>query len=74
MRWWASTVVTKVFIDGPCKISIERNAIALLSNHGKAGVDRPSAGWLGRRCNRERVRRLGLWKSNHVEDDYEAGF
>lgn len=47
---------------------IERNAIALLSNSGKAPLDPPSAGWLGRSCNREKVRRSGLWNSNHVDE------
>lgn len=31
---------------------IERSAIALLSNYGKAPLDAPSAGWLGHSCNR----------------------
>jgi hypothetical protein len=53
---------------------IERNAIALLSNFGKAPLDPPSAGWLGRYCNRERVRTSGLWNSNHVDEHYDAEF
>jgi hypothetical protein len=47
---------------------IERNAIALLSNFGKAPLDPPSAGWLGHQCNREKVRKSGLWNSNHVDE------
>ena len=53
---------------------IERNAIALLSNHGKAPLDPPSARWLGHACNREKVRRSGLWNSNHVEEACDPRF
>ncbi len=53
---------------------VERNAIALLSNHGKEPLDPPSPGWLGHLCDRERVRRSGLWNSNHVEEEYDPGF
>lgn len=53
---------------------IERNAIALLSNYRKQPVDAPSAGWLGHYCDRERVRRSGLWNSNHVDESYDQKF
>ncbi len=53
---------------------IERNAIALLSNYGKHPIDPPSASWLGRRCDREKVRISGLWNSNHVDQDYAPAF
>lgn len=53
---------------------IERNAIALLSNYGKPPLDSASAGWLGRHCDRERVRRSGLWNSNHVDEGYDPAF
>jgi hypothetical protein len=53
---------------------VERNSIALLSNFGKAPLDAPSDNWLGRWCNRERVRALGLWNSNHVDERYEPAF
>jgi hypothetical protein len=53
---------------------IERNAIALLSNHGKVPLDPPSATWLGHACNREKVRRSGLWNSNHVEEACDPRF
>jgi len=53
---------------------IERNAIALLSNFGKTPVDGPSAGWLGHYCNRERVRKSGLWNSYHVDEVYDPAF
>jgi hypothetical protein len=53
---------------------IERNAIALLSNFGKQAIDPPSAGWLGHSCNRERIRKSGLWNSNHVDECYDPAF
>lgn len=53
---------------------IERNAIALLSNFGKSKLDPPSREWLGRWCNRKRVRESGLWNSNHVNARYEPEF
>ena len=53
---------------------IERNAIALLSNFGKEALDAPSAEWLGYYCNRERVRKSGLWNSNHVDERYDPAF
>jgi hypothetical protein len=53
---------------------IERNTIALLSNFGKEPLDPPSAGWLGRDCNRELVRKSGLWNQNHVDEAYDPAF
>ena len=53
---------------------IERNAISLLSNHNRTPLDPPSKDWLGRYCNRERVRTSGLWNSNHVEERYDPAF
>lgn len=53
---------------------IERNAIALLSNFGKEPIDPPSPGWLGRHCNRPRVRASGLWNANHVDEPYDPTF
>ena len=53
---------------------IERNSIALLSNYGKAVIDPPSDNWLGRRCNREKVRQSGLWNQNHVDEPYDPAF
>jgi len=59
---------------GPASLRgyIERNAIALLSNHDRAPLDPPSPDWLGHHSDRERVRRSGLWNSNHV-DEYPDG-
>lgn len=53
---------------------VERNSIALLSNAGGAAADPPSSGWLGAHCDRERVRRSGLWNQNHVDEAYEPAF
>lgn len=53
---------------------IERNAIALLSNYDRDTRDPPSSNWLGHDCNRERVRRSGLWNSNHVDESYDPAF
>ena len=53
---------------------IERNSLALLSNHGKPCVDPPSSHWLGHHCDRDRVSSAGLWNSNHVEESYDPAF
>ena len=53
---------------------IEKNVIALLSDYGKQAIDPPSRSWLGRHCNREKVRTAGLWNSNHVEGRYDPAF
>lgn len=53
---------------------IERNAIALLSNHGKPALDPPSQGWLGHCSDRERVRTSGLWNQNHLEESCDPTF
>jgi hypothetical protein len=53
---------------------IERNAIALLSNHGKPPLDPPSKTWLGHHSDRQRVRTSGLWNQNHIEEQYDPAF
>ncbi len=53
---------------------IESNAIALLSNFERQQLDPPSEGWLGHHCDRERVRRSGLWNSNHVDERHDRSF
>ncbi len=53
---------------------IERNAIALLSNRCLRPLDPQSDGWLGRYCDREKVRTSGLWNSNHVDKEYDPDF
>src|SRR4029453_4085492 len=61
---------------GPASLRgfIERNSIALLSNYKKEPIDAPSSDWLGRHCDRERVRSSGLWNSNHVDETYDPAF
>jgi hypothetical protein len=54
--------------------SIKRNSIALLSNFERSAVDPPSHNWLGRYCDRERVRESGLWNSIHVDEEYDPDF
>ncbi len=53
---------------------IEKNSIALLSNQNKSSIDPPSSNWLGKKCDRERVRNSGLWNNNYVGKDYDPGF
>lgn len=53
---------------------IERNAIALLSNFGRAPIDPPSRDWLGQHSNRDRVRKSGLWNNRHVTEVYDPAF
>ena len=61
---------------GPASMrrKIERNAIALLSNFDRPPLDPPSAQWLGRHCDRDRVRASGLWNQNHVDESYDPVF
>ena len=55
---------------------IERNAIALLSNHScrATAIDPPSPDWLGQHAVSEAVQRSGLWNSNHVREGHDHGF
>lgn len=53
---------------------IERNAIALISNYAKPPIDPPSPSWLGHHCNREKIRRSGMWNSNHVQERHDPAF
>jgi hypothetical protein len=52
---------------------IERNVIALLSNH-LSPVDRPSKNWLGRHSTQHEIQRSGLWNLQHVDRDYDPAF
>lgn len=52
---------------------IERQTIALLSNH-RQPLDPPSAGWLGRSSVDARIAESGLWNLNHVDGKYDPGF
>lgn len=53
---------------------IERGAIALLSNWDGHALDPATPDWLGLMCDRERVRRSGLWNNNHVDEIYDSSF
>jgi hypothetical protein len=53
---------------------IERNSIALLSNFNRPPLDPASKNWLGHHCDRERVRKSGLWNQNYVEEVYVPAF
>jgi len=61
---------------GPASMrgKIERNAIALLSNFNKPPLDPPLLHWLGRHCDRDRVRASGLWNQNHIDESYNPAF
>lgn len=60
---------------GSLRGEIERNAIALLSNYNAdRPIDPPSEKWLGRWATNEAIERSGLWKVNHVEEDYNPAF
>ena len=52
----------------------ERNAIALLSNHGKEPLDGPSDSWLGYCCDRDLVRESGLWNQEFVREQFDPAF
>ncbi len=54
--------------------SIERNAIALLSNYNRPALDPPSLRWLGQHSDRERVRNSGMWNQNHVNERHDHEF
>ncbi len=58
------------------RATIERNSIALLSMMGSGGstADAPSAGWLGRYCPNDAVRKSGLWNVNHVHDGFDPAY
>lgn len=53
---------------------IERNAIALLSNHDRPAIDPQSTGWLGQHARSANIRSSGLWNSNHVEEEHDPAF
>lgn len=53
---------------------IEANAIGLLSNRGRPGIDTPSPDWMGRWADHPAVRESGLWNVDHVDVAYDPGF
>jgi len=52
---------------------IERNAIALLSNH-HSPIAPASEAWLGRHSAREEIRTSLLWNLKHVNKEYDPAF
>jgi hypothetical protein len=60
--------------DQSARGTIERSAIALLSNYRKEPLDAASPTWLGRYCNRPLVRESHLWNNNHVAEEYDRAF
>jgi hypothetical protein len=61
---------------GPASLRgfVERNSIALLSNHERALLDPPSPNWLGHSSNRDLVRGSGLWNQRHVGETHDPLF
>lgn len=54
---------------------IERNAIGLLSNHGRdVVIDPPSSNWFGKHAWSDKIKLSGLWNVNHVEGEYDPTF
>lgn len=53
---------------------IEQNAIALVSNFEKDGLDRRNSDWVGAESPRQEIRNSGLWNINHVNGDYDSAF
>lgn len=56
------------------RASVERNAIALVSNYGKAAIDTRNGGWLGRDSPRDEIAESGLWNIDNVGEAHEAAF
>jgi hypothetical protein len=55
------------------RASLERNAIALLSNVEERPIDPRGDGWLGRYSRSREIRDSGLWNVNHVGERYDEG-
>lgn len=53
---------------------LERNAIALLSNHSRTPIDQAGDSWLGQHSGRDRIRLSGLWNNNHVQEECDPSF
>jgi len=53
---------------------IERNAIALVSNHAKNSIDARQEDWLGHYSPVTEIRESGLWNVNHIEEQYDPDF
>ena len=59
---------------GSDRAYLERNAIALVSNYGKAPIDPRSNRWLGNASPCKKIRESGLWNVNHVDESYDPAF
>lgn len=59
---------------GSLRGTIERHAIALLSNSGREPLDQSTAEWLGNFSDRPLVRASGLWNQRHVEEAHDPAF
>jgi hypothetical protein len=53
---------------------LERNCIALLSNHDRDPIDPPSPHWLGHYARAPQIRSSGLWNVNHTTDTPDTEF
>ncbi len=60
--------------DHELRATLERESLALLSNHCREALDPPSATWLGSMSSRRLVRESGLWNNDHVEKAHDPGF
>jgi hypothetical protein len=64
--------------DAPSRKSdrayLELNAIALLSNFERPGIDPPSRNWLGLHSSQSTIKESGLWNTNHVEKFHDPAF
>lgn len=56
------------------RATIERNAIALLSNYGRDSIDPRSNSWLGKDSVSEAIRESGVWNVDHVDESYNPEF
>lgn len=53
---------------------IERNMIALLSNHRRERIDPRSEDWLGIHSPKPKIRQSGLWNVDHVDERHDPEF
>jgi hypothetical protein len=53
---------------------LELNAIALLSNFERPGIDPPSPNWLGLQSSKRTIQESGLWNTKQVERFHDPAF
>ncbi|MEF8820155.1 MAG: hypothetical protein V5A31_10860 [Haloferacaceae archaeon] len=56
------------------RASVERGAVALLSNAGREPVAPREETWLGRHSRSAAIREPGLWNVEYVEERHDPGF